>query len=151
MDNSNYKWVSEFRIQGKFLGFVSDRVGKLKYMRVVDKTSELHIKVAKESRAPMSKTAIRVVARVIALPDKVEEVKSILMGLIEPTRQEEGCIAYELLHNHQDPTDFTFVEEWESQALLNAHLASEHIAQASSQLSGLIASEPDIRVYHLLS
>jgi quinol monooxygenase YgiN len=99
----------------------------------------------------MSKTTIRVVARVIALPDKVEEVKSILMGLIEPTRQEEGCIAYELLQNHQDPMDFTFVEEWESQALLNAHLASEHIAQASSQLGGLIASEPDIRVYHLLS
>jgi quinol monooxygenase YgiN len=98
----------------------------------------------------MSKTTIRVVARVIALPNKVEEVKSVLMGLIEPTRQEEGCITYELLQNHQDPTDFTFVEEWESQALLNVHLASEHIAQASSQLGGLITSEPDIRVYHLL-
>ncbi len=98
----------------------------------------------------MSKTTIRVVARVVALPDKVEEVKSVLMGIIEPTRQEEGCIVYELLHNQEDPTDFTFVEEWESQALLDAHLASAHIAEADSQLDGLVAAEPDIRIYQLL-
>lgn len=98
----------------------------------------------------MSKT-IRVVARVIALPDKVEAVKSILIGLIEPTRQEEGCITYELLQNYQAPTDFTFVEEWDTQALLDAHLASAHIAQAKSQLSGLVATEPDIRVYQLIA
>ena len=99
----------------------------------------------------MSKTTIRVVARVVALPDQVEEVKSVLLGLIEPTRKEEGCIVYELLQNHADPTDFTFVEEWESQALLEAHLASAHIEEAESQLNGLVAAEPDIRLYQLLA
>jgi hypothetical protein len=54
----------------------------------------------------MSKTRVRVVARVVAVPDKVEEVKSILLGLIEPTRQEEGCIVYELLQNQKDPKRF---------------------------------------------
>jgi quinol monooxygenase YgiN len=99
----------------------------------------------------MSKTTIRVVARVVALPDQVEEVKSVLLGLIEPTRKEEGCIVYELLQNQADPTDFTFVEEWETQALLEAHLASAHIEEAESQLNGLIAAEPDIRLYQLLA
>ena len=99
----------------------------------------------------MSKTTLRVVARVIALPDKVEEVKSVLLGLMEPTRGEKGCIVYELLHNHADPTDFTFVEEWETQVLLNAHLASGHIKEAESQLNGLVAAEPDIRLYQLLA
>jgi len=99
----------------------------------------------------MSKTTIRVVARVVALPDKVEEVKSVLLGLIEPTRKEQGCIVYELLQNQADPTDFTFVEEWESQALLEAHLASAHIEEAESQLDGLVAAEPDIRLYQLLA
>lgn len=99
----------------------------------------------------MSKTTLRVVARVVALPNKVEEVKSVLMGLIEPTRQENGCIVYELLQNHEDPTDFTFVEEWENQALLDAHLASAHLAQADSQLEGLVAAEPDIRMYRLVA
>ena len=99
----------------------------------------------------MSKTTIRVVARVVALPDQVEEVKSVLLGLIEPTRKEQGCIVYELLQNQADPTDFTFVEEWETQALLEAHLASAHIEEAESQLNGLIAAEPDIRLYQLLA
>jgi quinol monooxygenase YgiN len=99
----------------------------------------------------MSKTSIRVVARVVALPDKVEQVKSVLLGLIEPTCKEKGCRVYELLHNQDDPTDFTFVEEWESQALLNNHLESAHIAAAVSQLEGLIAMDPDIRVYELLA
>lgn len=98
----------------------------------------------------MSKT-IRVVARIIALPDKVETVKSVLIELIEPTRQDEGCITYELLQNHQDPTDFTFVEEWQSQTLLDTHLASAHIAKAKSQLNGLVTTEPDIRVYQLIA
>ncbi len=100
---------------------------------------------------PMSKTTIRVVARVVALPDKVEEVKSVLIGLIEPTRKEDGCIVYELLQNHADVTDFTFVEEWQSQALLDTHLASAHIQEAVSQLNGIIAADPDIRVYQLLA
>jgi quinol monooxygenase YgiN len=99
----------------------------------------------------MSKTTIRVVARIVALPDKVEQLKSVLIGLIEPTRKEEGCTAYELLHNQADPTDFTFVEEWESQALLDTHLASAHIQEAVSQLNSLVAAEPDIRVYRLLA
>jgi quinol monooxygenase YgiN len=99
----------------------------------------------------MSQTTLRVVARVIARPEKVEQVKSILTKLVEATRQEEGCITYELLQNHQDVTDFTFVEEWESQALLEAHLASAHIAQAKSQLEGAIVAEPDIRLYRLLA
>ncbi len=45
----------------------------------------------------MTKTTIRVVARVVALADKVDELKLVLMRLIEPTRQEKGCIIYELL------------------------------------------------------
>ncbi len=94
---------------------------------------------------------IRVVARVIAIPDQVEAVKAILLELIEPTRQENGCIKYELLQNQSEPTDFTFVEEWSSHEALDAHLASAHIQKAVARLHGLIATEPDIRRYHLLA
>lgn len=99
----------------------------------------------------MSKTKLKIVARVVALPEQVEVVKAILISLIEPTRQEAGCITYELFQNQNDLTDFTFVEEWESQKLLNTHLASVHIQQATSQLEGLIATAPDIRMYQKLA
>ena len=99
----------------------------------------------------MAKQTVRVVARVVALPDQVEPVKSILLSIIEPTRQEAGCIFYELMQNSADPTDFVFVEEWETQELLDAHLNSQHIQQAASQLNGLAAMPPDIRCYQLLA
>ncbi|MFB2968248.1 putative quinol monooxygenase [Aerosakkonema sp. BLCC-F183] len=99
----------------------------------------------------MASQTIRVVARLVALPEKVEELKSVLLGIIEPTRKEAGCIKYELLQNNADPADFTFVEEWESDALLDAHLGSEHIQKAIEKLAGLVAVAPDIRRYSLLA
>ena len=59
----------------------------------------------------MRDQAVRVVARIVARPGRVEELCALLRGLIEPTRREPGCVTYELLQNTPDPTDFTFVEE----------------------------------------
>lgn len=87
----------------------------------------------------------------IALPYHQEELRLILTGLVEPIRQEDGCISYELLQNQEDPTDFVFVEEWESEALLNAHLESPHINEVDAKLDGLLAAEPDIRLYRLVA
>lgn len=99
----------------------------------------------------MNNQTVRVVARVVAISENVERVKAILIGLIEQTRAEEGCIQYQLLQNQATPTDFTFVEEWTDNTALDAHLASLHIETASNQLEGLIAEEPDIRLYKLLA
>ena len=98
----------------------------------------------------MPQNTLRVVARITALPDKVDDVRSLLEGLIEPTRSEAGCISYELLQNKSDPTDFTFVEEWTSNQALDAHLGTEHIQKAISGTATLLAAPPDIRKYLLL-
>ncbi|WP_392535414.1 putative quinol monooxygenase [Nostoc sp. C117] len=99
----------------------------------------------------MTNHTIRVVARMIALPNKVEELKAVLLELIEPTRQEPGAIKYELLQNQQDPTDFTFLEEWTSDEALNTHLNSPHFQAGAAKLEALLAATPDIRRYHLLA
>ncbi|MGL5061666.1 MAG: putative quinol monooxygenase [Microcoleus sp.] len=99
----------------------------------------------------MSKSTLHVVARLTAIPDKVEELKSLLLSVIEPTRREEGCIKYELFQSQADPEYFTFVEEWESEELLQIHLASTHIQAALSQLEGLAVAPPDICRYQLLA
>ncbi|WP_442945216.1 putative quinol monooxygenase [Nostoc sp.] len=75
----------------------------------------------------MTNQTIHVVARFVALPDKVEQLKTLLLGLIEPTKLEAGAIKYELLQNQSDPTDFTFVEEWESAAALDKGLPKNKI------------------------
>ena len=95
----------------------------------------------------MRDQAVRVVACVVARPGKVEELRALLRGLIELTRREPGCVTYELLQNTTDPTDFTFVEEWSSEAELDAHLQSAHLRNARSKLPELTVADPDIRRY----
>ena len=95
----------------------------------------------------MQNDTVRVVARVVAKSDKVEELRALLRSLLEPTRKERGCVMYELLHNRTDPMDFTFVEEWASDAAVDAHLQAAHVQQALLKLPDLAATAPDIRRY----
>lgn len=95
----------------------------------------------------MSNGEVRVIARVVARHGKVNELRALLQGLVEPTRKEPGCVTYELLENTIDPTDFTFVEEWSSGADLDAHLQSPHLQHARSRLPELTVADPDIRRY----
>jgi quinol monooxygenase YgiN len=99
----------------------------------------------------MSTTSLRVVARITAKPDTVEQVRTILLGLVPLTRAETGCVVYELLQNRADPTDFTFVEEWASDATFEAHHQTDHVRSAFPRLDALVAVPPDIRTYSLVS
>lgn len=94
---------------------------------------------------------IRAVAHIKARPDKVSEMREVLMALLEPTRNEEGCVSYILTQNTDDPTDFTFIEEWESLEAMSAHLGSSHVEEALSHLSEVGAADPDIRTYEVLA
>lgn len=95
---------------------------------------------------------IRVVAHITPRPGKEVEVQSILSGMIEPTRQEPGCIHYELLQNLNNPTEFTLLEEWESQTALDGHTAAAHTKAAEAKMESLIEkTPPDVRFYRSLT
>ena len=94
---------------------------------------------------------LRVVATITAQPGKADELKTILLGLIAPTRAEAGCLSYQLLQNNSDPTDFVFVEEWTSDAALDEHMTTAHVQDAISRAQSLFAKAPDIRRYSVLA
>ncbi len=98
----------------------------------------------------MAENTLRVVARVKARPGRVNELLLVLNSMVDPTRKEPGCISYELLQNNEDPTDFTLIEEWQSDTALQSHFATKHFKEALTKMPNLIAAEPDIRRYHLV-
>ncbi len=98
----------------------------------------------------MAPISLRVVARIKANAETVSEVRELLCSLVEPTRKESGCITYELLQNTEDPTDFTFVEEWESEAALASHAASDHLKAIGPKLRPVVTEPPDIRTYSVV-
>jgi|ERR1700730_17148040 len=99
----------------------------------------------------MASDSLRVVATIRAQPDKAEELKSILLGLVEPTRSEAGCISYQLFQNNSDASDFVFVEEWTSDAALDQHMTAPHVQDAITRGQSLFAKAPDIRRYSVIA
>jgi quinol monooxygenase YgiN len=97
----------------------------------------------------MAKSAVGVVARIVAKPESVEIVRDGLLSLLEPTRAEPGCILYELMQNTADSTDFTFYEEWTDEASLNAHGAAAHLKSTFRKLDGHLAGR-DVRRYSFI-
>ncbi|NWG11968.1 MAG: antibiotic biosynthesis monooxygenase [Acidobacteria bacterium] len=97
----------------------------------------------------MTDARIKVVAHIRAQAGKEEEMKGVLLSLIEPTRKEAGCLRYELYENKEDSADLTFIEDWESDAALEAHLRTPHFQAAAAQMAPLAAAAPDVRRYRL--
>lgn len=98
----------------------------------------------------MGDERIKVVAHVRAKAGKEEELKKVMLGLIAPTRKEAGCLRYELFQNKEDSADLTFVEGWESDAALDAHMKTPHFQAAVGQIPLFAAGPPDIRRYRLV-
>jgi quinol monooxygenase YgiN len=90
---------------------------------------------------------MKVILRLAAKPDKVDELKRILLDLAGPTRKEPACLSWEIFQNRADPCDFTFVEEWASDAALDAHWATPHVQDALARGVPLLAAAPDERRY----
>src|SRR6186997_3644909 len=90
---------------------------------------------------------IHVIARHRARPETIEEVRRILLSLLEPSRAEAGCLKYELLQNADDPTDFTFVETFASEDALRLHAAAPYIAGLAPKLKELVARPAEVSRY----
>jgi len=95
--------------------------------------------------------AVHVVARHFARPEKVREVHEVLTALIPLSRAEPGCLKYELFQNDADPTDFTFIETFATDAALASHAAAPYVVALGAKLNGLLAQPSDVRVYRPLA
>lgn len=80
-------------------------------------------------------------ATIPARADAVDEVRAALRELVAATQAEEGCHAYDLYESGAAAGTFVTLERWRSQADLDAHLGSEHVAAAFAAAGPLLAGE----------
>ena len=92
---------------------------------------------------------VHVIASLYCKEGLIDVLKEVLSDLVEPTRQELGCLRYDLVQNHFDPREFVFVEIWESRAALDVHLRSGYLQDIAFRLEGLLERPVDIRLYGL--
>ena len=88
--------------------------------------------------------SLHVVAVITAKPGSEDAVRTAMQGLVEPTRGEDGCVAYSLSESSTAPGTFVTVEEWKDPSDLDQHMGTEHIQTALSVLGSELAAPPAV-------
>lgn len=95
----------------------------------------------------MSVPVTRVVLRMVARADAADRLKQVLFDLAAQSRKEDGCNAYKVFQSQTDPLEFVCYKSWASDAALDTHMTTPHVARASEQGAPLMAEPPDRQVY----
>jgi len=93
---------------------------------------------------------VTVVATFEARPGREAELKRLLLALLAPTRQEAGCLNYDLHISPEHPAKFLFHENWAGKELLEAHLKSPHLAALLPRVDELCVAPPEIKLWEKL-
>jgi len=72
---------------------------------------------------------IALIAQITVKPGTEEECKQLFRALVEETRKEPGCLQYVANQSTENPLKFSFYEQYEDEAALQAHLNSPHFAR----------------------
>jgi quinol monooxygenase YgiN len=95
----------------------------------------------------MATPVTRVILRAVARDDTADQLKTVLFDLAAASREEDGCNAYKVFQSQTNPLEFVCYESWASDAALEKHMTTPHVAQAFEKGVPLLAEPPDRRVY----
>ncbi|MEY2465782.1 MAG: hypothetical protein QOD03_303 [Verrucomicrobiota bacterium] len=90
---------------------------------------------------------VTVIATFQARPGKETELRTVLLGLLAPTRKESGCVNYDLHQSSENTGRFLFHENWSSKAHLDAHLQSPQIQALLPRVDELCLAFPEITTW----
>lgn len=80
-------------------------------------------------------------------PDHAALFETAFKACVAMTRQETGCIAYDLNRSSEDATRYINYERWASVPALAAHLAAEHTVKLLATIGPFLDGSPEIKVY----
>lgn len=94
---------------------------------------------------PATRATIRIITRIRARPEATEDMKTLLVSIVEPTRREPQCVVYELLQDRETPFEFLLVQEWISDRAYDEHLERPHMLETYGRLDPMLDGLPEIR------
>ena len=92
----------------------------------------------------MAEEKVTVLAIMTAREGMEDKVRAEAEALIEPTRQEEGCINYTLHQDSDNPARLMFHENWRSRQDLDEHLRKPYLTRFLSLAEQWLDSPADI-------
>jgi quinol monooxygenase YgiN len=92
----------------------------------------------KTVKLPKHAVALHVVMH--AKPGQDLMLQAELTALLKPTRNEDGCLLYDLHRSPDVPSDFLFYEIWESREAHAAHKQTPHFLRWNARKDTLLAA-----------
>jgi len=89
---------------------------------------------------------IHIVAKNSVKREQVETFKVLAKELILKSKEEEGCIAYDLYEDMNNPTVLNFIEIWSDEEAIERHNKSEHFKKIVPKLAKLVENK-EVRLY----
>jgi len=80
---------------------------------------------------------LTVIATIRSKKGAEDKVRRQLIGLVPPTRKEDGCIEYVLYQDQSDTSTLMVYENWESKAHLDAHMQTAHFKECFAVIEGM--------------
>ena len=87
------------------------------------------------------RTGLSVIAYITAKAGHQDRVREALLDLVAQTRNEEGCINYDLHQSQENDSEFAIYENWVKADDLDAHAKSAHL-QAFTRIARDLLERP---------
>lgn len=95
--------------------------------------------------------AIAISARLVIEPGRVDEYLQAAQDVIRHTREEQGCELYAFARDIQQPNVIWISEQWQSDAALQQHFATEHLGRFLKRVADIELLDIDVRKYEVAS
>lgn len=90
---------------------------------------------------------VTIVASLYARPGQEDALAARMHEMARATREEAGCILYDLQRSLDDPFEFIMVEYWRDAEAVALHDASAHMAALVADLPALVDRPVSVRKY----
>ena len=94
---------------------------------------------------------INLTAVITALPEKADEMKAVLLELVESSTKEAACIQYDLHQGTDAPNVFIFHEIWQDAQSLEQHNKTPHVLKFIEAIQPLVQEAPGIYITNKLN
>ncbi len=85
-------------------------------------------------------------ARLKVKADKIEEAKSAALKIVADSRNEAGCINYDIHQSVEDESLFFWHETWANKAALDEHFATTFFGEFFKVVEEIAAEPPQINL-----
>ncbi len=94
----------------------------------------------------MNDDKIVLIARLKVKADKIEQAKAAALKIVADSRNEAGCINYDIHQSVEDETVFFWHETWANQAAIDEHFATPFFQEFFAVVGEVAAEPPQINL-----